>query len=309
MKESTRNEYISLAIHFESTVKAKLNVDSPAPSDYIKELILRSESTTPAYWRRLRNALKVRCEDQGFTKYAKKYAELKNPLTEKGIKTDGMKRRNKLKNISQDDFNLLRDNAKNESTKAMMNIVNLTGCRPSEVANMALGFGAVTIHSTKKDAANTRGLDREIRFNNLDDFTLLVESLEVIRAESKTRNIEMSKLIGLIQDRFDKLAKKTFPERKGLCLYTLRHQYGSNLKASGLSRKEQAYIMGHRVTKSLNEYGSKRWGKSAVSVEAAQSFDHVVENHNDVTNENRKEMMQSKAKSQSKASSFDYSTR
>lgn len=301
MKPETKEEYIKLAIHFEKTVHEKLGVERAAPSDYIKELILRAEHTTPAYWRRLRNALKVRCAEQGFSKYEKKYAELKNPLTAAGVKTDGMKKRTKLKHVSESDFNKLHEKA-DPVVKAYLDVVSLTGCRPAEVLNIALGDGTALIESVKKDEKNSRGLDREVRFKNDADFEKLTRALGVIRDESKDKDSD--KFLGAIQVRFDRLAKRVFPKKKGLCLYTFRHQYGANLKASGVSRKEAAYIMGHRVTKSLNEYGDRRWGKSVVAVEAAQSFDGIKENHNTITNENRNEIMKERSHTKS---SFDYS--
>lgn len=57
-------------------------------------------------------------------------------------------------------------------------------------------------------------------------------------------------------------------------MYTLRHQFGSNLKASGMSAIEMAYVMGHQATDSISRYGDKRLGcASAVKVKPASDAD------------------------------------
>jgi len=57
-------------------------------------------------------------------------------------------------------------------------------------------------------------------------------------------------------------------------MYTLRHQFGANLKASGMSAVEMAYVMGHQATDSISRYGDKRFGRAeAVKVEPASDAD------------------------------------
>ncbi len=57
-------------------------------------------------------------------------------------------------------------------------------------------------------------------------------------------------------------------------MYTLRHQFGSNLKASGMSAIEMAYVMGHQATDSISRYGDKRFGRAeAVKVKPASDAD------------------------------------
>src|SRR5690606_9146038 len=57
-------------------------------------------------------------------------------------------------------------------------------------------------------------------------------------------------------------------------MYTLRHQFGANLKASGMSRVEMAYVMGHQATDSIGRYGDKRYGRAeALKVRPAKGAD------------------------------------
>ena len=60
-----------------------------------------------------------------------------------------------------------------------------------------------------------------------------------------------------------RLCKKIWPraETKNYTLYTGRHQFSANQKASGKSKKEVSYLMGHKVTKTaIMSYGKRRSG-------------------------------------------------
>jgi len=48
---------------------------------------------------------------------------------------------------------------------------------------------------------------------------------------------------------------------------------GSELKASGLSRREVAYIMGHQATASADRYGDRRSGSGKTPIKAAPGAD------------------------------------
>jgi hypothetical protein len=60
------------------------------------------------------------------------------------------------------------------------------------------------------------------------------------------------------------VATELFGRRKVPSMYTLRHQFGANLKALGMSAIEMAYIMGHQATDSISRYGDKRLGYAEV---------------------------------------------
>ena len=71
-----------------------------------------------------------------------------------------------------------------------------------------------------------------------------------------------------------RLCRRTWPkaESKNYTLYTGRHQFSANQKASGKSKKEVSYLMGHKVTKTaIQSYGKKRqgWGSTPEATEVA----------------------------------------
>ena len=64
-----------------------------------------------------------------------------------------------------------------------------------------------------------------------------------------------------------RLNKQLYPKNKNkseVSLYSLRHQFGSNLKAAvaqkTISDKEASYMMGHQSAKSISAYGNKQNG-------------------------------------------------
>ncbi|MBF0256164.1 MAG: hypothetical protein HQL47_06835, partial [Gammaproteobacteria bacterium] len=70
------------------------------------------------------------------------------------------------------------------------------------------------------------------------------------------------KRLNNLQKRFERAAKRLWPKRKILpTLYSLRHQLGSDIKASGLSDAERAAIMGHLSQSSIESYGYVQSGK------------------------------------------------
>ncbi len=291
MKESTKREYLSLAEHFIKTVQEKHETNKVSPSTYIEELELRAYSTTPAYWRRLRNALNCYAMENLKGKYKYVYRTLENPVTKNGfdnIPTElkaKISKRKKKNSMSADEFEKIFAATNDDSTRATMNIISITGCRPAEIPTISINDdGTITIESAKKDDADSRGLDRTITISDPEKYAQIVHGLEAIKAESEKLNISESQMMGRIKDRFKYACKRACPRRKGICLYTMRHQVGAELKASGMERKEIAYLMGHRVTASVDVYGSsasKSARRGGVSMRAADrsSLEQVKENH------------------------------
>ncbi len=131
------------------------------------------------------------------------------------------------------------------------------------------------ITSSKK--RDDRGLDREIKITDS------LWAKRVRNAIEKTSN----RTVGELQNAFAYLVEKTFPARQTRpTIYSMRHQFGSNLKASGMDRKMIAYLMGHRVTASVDKYGNRRSGSGGFHlniqpVVSPETIDNLIlENHN-----------------------------
>lgn len=91
--------------------------------------------------------------------------------------------------------------------------------------------------------------------------------------------------IGPLQDRLRAAGRHLWPRRTALpTLYTFRHQMGSDLKASGMDRRQIAYIMGHQATGSVDVYGDRRVarsnGRSLPRIPEGADLSAVRETHN-----------------------------
>ncbi len=252
MKQKTQNEYISLAEHFYRTRLSGKALDV----DNIWAALLQSAPDyKPAYFQRLKAAIAYHqnCIGNGWT--AKVVRATQNPLKVfpaafPDIVCD------RAHSISMEKFTSLISYLKNKGLReecAALLLIFKTGARPCELFGMRVQGDRVHIEGAKKTDRGNRGADRWL-VGFAEDFTNDVDQLlTVLTASSKTMD---SMRISIYQ-----AVKELFPrDKKTISMYTIRHQFGSNLKASSLSRVEMAYIMGHQSTESISRYGDKRLG-------------------------------------------------
>lgn len=74
---------------------------------------------------------------------------------------------------------------------------------------------------------------------------------------------------------YDSLRKYFNNHHNGTSLYTYRHQVASDLKKSGVSKRQIAEIMGHRTTDSQEHYGYAKSSKGARAMVAKGSNDVI----------------------------------
>ena len=117
----------------------------------------------------------------------------------------------------------------------------------------------IHILGAKHSHGGLRGADRMLEAD--EHFCQLVcNALEAFHA----RSLDSIRMV------IHEAAKEVFTRGKLPGMYTLRHQFGANLKASGMSRVQMAYVMGHQATDSIGRYGDKRFGRAeAVNVRPA----------------------------------------
>ncbi|MNN51616.1 hypothetical protein D3C81_1662700 [compost metagenome] len=130
----------------------------------------------------------------------------------------------------------------------------------------------IKIRGAKKSHEGQRGMDRSLV---LDE-----DAVDIVRAALGTLRAAN---IGAIQDRISAAGRRIWPQRKAWpSLYSWRHQLGSDLKASGLSRVEIAYLMGHQSTESVEQYGNRKTARSGAVLPRAPEgtdFSCVRERH------------------------------
>jgi hypothetical protein len=280
MNEETQKRYRQLAKNF---YKTKINGDVTAQR-IVDALVKNAEEYRPDYFRKLKNALAFDQEEKGYPKAVKKIKETKNPVTQKGSKLVKKPKEKRLKSISIKDGNklILEIKKNDEVLLAAVVLSRELGCRPAELFIVRMIYGEVHIQGAKKSNGN-RGLDRIIKHESPIQLAKAIKVLQEFK-EKCIKERRKSTPSEIIQARFSLATKSLWPRRATWpTLYTFRHQQGSNLKASGMSRQEIAYIMGHQSTKSIEIYGNKRSEKSKVTIKAAISADKISavvrENH------------------------------
>jgi hypothetical protein len=247
MNEATQGSYRKLAAHFYAT---RLGGEQPTPKRISDALKAVGDQYRPAYWRRLRNALAFDQREKGYSDAAARIDATKNPLTRNGPSDAIKAKQPRAKRVTEADERKLFEHftkLNDPVTTAALYVAKHTGARPAEFAGIKVIDGRVFVPGAKQSHGGTRGADR-----------LLDLPPNVVNAIGQAVK-HLQGDMGPTQDRIRAAAKKLWPQRKAVpSLYSFRHQMGSDLKASGMSREEVAFIMGHQATASADVYGNSR---------------------------------------------------
>lgn len=251
MEEQTKVEYFRLADHFFK----KYMKDQPlTPRGITEALIKNAAEFRPAYFTRLKRALVVHQEENGFTDSVKRLKEVKNPITSNPKNKSLIKPKQvRIKQVNEKDEKKLL--AVLENDKVLLSALTLakhSGARPAEFKNISIDDdNLITIIGAKKTARGDRGADRSFLLPDPEVASSVRMALATLAGSDEQ--------IGQLQARLSSVARKLWPQRKAVpTLYSWRHQMGSDLKGSNMDRKEIAYIMGHQSTESVNRYGNRK---------------------------------------------------
>lgn len=272
MRESTKIEYQRMARGFYKRELGEGRKPSPAA---IKRALLDCQSRYRAnYWRKLRAAVAYDQEAKGFKDNASNIRKLENrtdlqkrlPKTpRKKFITEGEKKR-----VTRALKEKLIDGKPDNDLKAAVYLARVLGCRPSEMNKITVEGNTVTIGSAKY--SKDRGMQSR---------TIEVSSDKLQSVKNSAKRLA-GKDIKPIQKRFGRLMAKEFSDYKSKpTLYTFRHQKGSDLKASGLTREQRSYVMGHRGTKAIEAYGDRRTSGGGPDIKPSADADLSIikENH------------------------------
>lgn len=272
MNESTKASYRKLAGNF---YRSRLAGQIPTPKLITDGLIAAAPHYRPAYWRRLRNALEFDQRERGYPEAAERIRRTVNPVTKQGSQLPVKPKQRRVQSVPEaDELRLLRHfhDVVDDASLGAITIAILTGARPAELLSVHIDGGLIKIRGAKKSHEGKRGMDRSLVLNE--------NAVEMVR---KALVLLESANIGAIQDRIAAAGRRLWPQRKAWpSLYSWRHQLGSDLKASGLSRVEIAYIMGHQSTESVEQYGNRKTARSGAVLPRAPAgtdFSCVRERH------------------------------
>ncbi len=153
-------------------------------------------------------------------------------------------------------------------------LMAISGCRPEEVATTTVGLsedGILTIHIlSAKRRAHQRGDWREMRLvlpTWLGDCSGLLDP-SVMTA---LRRITAKQIVDVAR----KVSRRAFPSLgERITASTFRHQFSSDLKSRGCTKREIALALGHSMIESQKTYGRPRFGYSEqIKIEINGSFE------------------------------------
>lgn len=281
LQPKTRDDYRKLAGHF---YNERLDGQPPTPKRVRDALRLAAVDWSLDYWRRVRNALMYDQVSRGYYDNGEAIEAIKNPVScpqtskdrELRASVNGKpgKRQKRVKKVSEEDlgklWNYVNDQLNDDAVAAAIGIAKLTGARPAEMLNIkCLPNNLIFIPGAKKTEAGDRGLDRYIELSQ-NDWRKVQLSVIALTAEKPGKAGTIRK----VQDRLRTATKRLWPRRKSHpTLYTWRYEMGSELKASSLSRREVAYLMGHQSEQSVDRYGDRRSGSGRMPIKASPGAD------------------------------------
>ena len=263
MNVDTQDAYLSLASNFYATRLRGLELTE---LNIIGALLRAAPDYRPDYFRRLRNALAFDQRKRGQFWIAQEIKRTLNPVTVLGLPKKVKKTR--ARKLSDEAFSawvsaLVNQNLVVEAGALLL--IYLTGARPCELANILISDQQIFIPGAKSSHKGLRGADRTLDAEK-HICSLAENALKVFKRQPRS--------LDAIRMSIHSVAVDLFGKKKAPSMYTLRHQFGANLKASGMSRVEMAYVMGHQATDSISRYGDKRQGRAdAVKVKPAVGAD------------------------------------
>ena len=156
-------------------------------------------------------------------------------------------------------------------------ISSLTGCRPAEIQKgigLELSPPLLNICISGAKVGEDRGQEKRILKFNINEFAEN-EQFKLIMSKMKQNNKLEYKCS---KQEYDSLRQYLYINHPGFSLYTLRHRAASELKRDGFSEEMIAAFLGHRVTRSLENYGYARSGKGGPAVAGVDHTNAIKSN-------------------------------
>lgn len=148
----------------------------------------------------------------------------------------------------------------------------LTGLRPGEWATARMdeidGVAVLVVQNAKATNGRAHGPSRVIFLDGLTSDERDMIKKHVDRANEWEQSQQYSKFYYGCAASLSRASRRVWPRREShVTLYTMRHQFSANAKASGFTREEIAALMGHATNETATEhYGRKTAGFDMVRV-------------------------------------------
>lgn len=192
----------------------------------------------------------------------------------KTSKTSG----SKMKKVPAKDFKTLMRELDNtaspwcEDLKRWIISSLLTGLRPIEWGTARIknvnGEDVLIVDNAKASNGRAHGPTRRIMLGGLNDDERGTIKEHIERANLWEQAQQYEKMYHGCAAVLSRVVRKLWPGRdKYITLYSLRHQFSANAKASGFTCEEVAALMGHAVDRTATEhYGRKTAGYDMIRV-------------------------------------------
>lgn len=284
--ESTKQKYKKRALELIRACRKNLQVSVHEQLDlrqFVGWLISRKTEWSRPTWRFYKSSvvyfLEKEIEESGKHEIAEEALEV---LLEHGVegcvkkteKTSGKK----LKKFPSKDFYKIHEYLENhegkwhEPLRRWLISGLLTGLRPQEWANtqyvQVAGEDALIVKNAKATNGRAHGPTRTIFLGGLTESEKDILKLHVERANEWESHDDYQYFYNACANTLGRLSRSIWPRRpQHVSLYSARHQFSADAKASGLSREEIAALMGHAVDDTATKhYGKKTAGTSLIMV-------------------------------------------
>lgn len=284
MQKRTRREYWQIAEKF----LADYQIIDMRDLDKINNAFCHlAVNASPNYWYRKRRALVVRLEANGMNDIANQINLIQYPINKLEMPYEYFEahchRRQQRKKVSHQEHIMLIEyclRKKDMVLQSALLMAWLLGCcRPIELTTLKiLSNNRIKIKGAKKTKDGQRGLDRVLHVD--EHVPPLVEKwLELFEFERNKKDCAPDRAMRRIQRRLENATKVLWPERENqITLYTYRHQLGSDIKGSDMSRVDGAAMMGHQSVNSLDAYGNVRYASRVPNIGVSKISSRAVRN-------------------------------
>lgn len=250
----------------------------------VEHLLAKKERLAANTWRQYRAALSYAIEqEQSITPDTAEQEELQAAhrmlaresgygTKKKGNSTSSQK----LKSIKQTDFETISDYLRNQignhqyalALLTWMEAGEATGLRPSEWESAQIidigGHTALKIKNAKHTNGRGNGSYRHLILDDLESGKVNAIKDMIFMLDGFTKEMSFKSFYDAVRSYNYAAVRTALGKRaKYPTLYTFRHQFTANCKASGLTRKEVAALLGQAsdATAPLH-YGRKQQGRS-----------------------------------------------
>lgn len=284
--EDTKKKYMERAIQLINRATKDLQI-STADNIDVRQLVVwlveKKPTISRSTWRQYKSSIIFYLEHHKEIQAANEAIEYLKDITSNGaIKHSTKTSSQKLKKITFQDWHKIEEYLKARDLKWHKQLRDwlrssiLTGLRPIEWRNTIYtesnGVPMLIIKNAKHTNGRSHGATRTLILENIR-----VEDIKTIKTHLANIKIfsgmdEYAYFYNGCHFALYKACRECWPKRKKhITLYSTRHQFSANAKASGFSKQEIAAMMGHAIDDTATKhYGRKTAGNESLSVTPTQ---------------------------------------